>query len=426
MTVNGGYGEGGYGEGPYGGAGGGTRTYSQATEDAYARLPDFYREADRDGVLKRWMSALFDQIGEMRVLRERFALEPSRPGSDRPTGELLDRAAAGLPVVGPWAAVLVADGAVGLRSDGPGPDPAHTEWEVQVGGGTYELSMGYEAGPDRGLLRLEVDGLVDRVIDTYSPAVTVVGRASAIGSVTLTRGFHTVRAYWTGGKRAASTGTAIVVTGFSLRNLSGLALDGSDLVDPSTADPAWLGWLAQIVGARLPAELTSSQRRDAVRQAARLNAGSQDALVGAARTALSGNRSVVVYPHTRVSGGVKAAGGPWDLTVVTNGTETPSSAAVLDAIRRLDAKPAGVRLFHIVYAGTWSTFHSSYPTWSAIHARSTWGRLQEASLDAPVLADAALRAPAALSAASVRGRQAAAVLAAPAGLSAAATVTTPV
>ena len=68
------------------------------------------------------------------------------------------------------------------------------------------------------------------------------------------------------------------------------------------------------------------------------------------------------------------------MTLVTNGGETPSSAAVLEAVRRLDAKPAGVALHHTVYTGTWATFHSKYPTWNAIHAQPTWAKLQEDSL----------------------------------------------
>ena len=378
-TPAGTYGGGGYGQGPYGGGSGRTARFSQATEDAYARLPDFYREADRDGVLKRWLSAIFDQVGEMRQLRERFALEPQVAGVPRPSGEQLSRNAAGLPVSGAWTAVPGIDGSVALQSTGPG-DP-YAEWALRLTGGVYRLDISYDAGPDTGMLRLEVDGMLwTSTVDTYSPTVTAARNTVAIARLELPRGFHTVRAHWTGAKRTASSGTAVRVVGFRLVNLEAQARDTSDLVDPNTADDAWMTWLAQLVGARLRAELTPTERRDAVRQAARLQAGSQEALVAAARTALSGNRSVALYPHSKVDGGLVMPGTPWDLTLVTNIGETPSGVGVLDAVRRLEAKPAGVALHHTVFTGTWATFHSKYPTWAAIHAQPTWAKLQEASL----------------------------------------------
>lgn len=385
------YGAGAFGAGPYGGRGGAPGTYSQATEDAYARLPDFYREADLDGVLKRWISAMFDQVGQMRSIRERIALEPRRAGLPRPSGEHLVRVAAGLPVTGSWTAVPTAGGGVGLRTNGP--DEAHGTWHVRVDGGLYRLLLDYEAGPDRGFLRLEVDGLHERTIDTYSPQVTTASGVEVVATVQMPRGFHTIRAHWTGVKRAESAGTFVVVGGFALVNVLGQNLDTSDLVDPSSADIDWLPWLAQLVGLRLQAELSATQRRDALRQAARFQSGSRQALVDAVRTVLTGNRSVTVYPHTAVAAGAPTAAGPWDLTVVTAIAETPGGAqSVFAAVRRMGAKPAGIRLFHAYRTVTWADFHAAFPTWAALHARPTW----QAVADVPpaTVTAAALTAPA--------------------------------
>lgn len=421
------YGGGGYGEGPYGGGAARAGIYSRALEDAYARLPDFYREADVDGVLKRWLAAIFDQVGEMRELRERFALDPT-PVVLQPTGEQLRQSAAGLPVTGQWTAVPTSGG-VGLSTDGPS---ASLEWQATLEGGDYQLLMSWQAGPDRGIVRVEVDGLSERTLDTWAPTLTEARDVTVLQRVTLPRGFHTVRVHWTGAKRADSGGTTVVVTALGLTNLVGQRLDVSDLVDPNTADSRWLPWLGQLVGAKLQPGMDAAQRRDTVRQATQLRSGSHAALVAAVRSVLTGTRTVAVYPHTAVDiVGTRIPGSPWDLTVVTTAGESPSTARVLAAVQRLDAKPAGVRLHHAVYAGSWAAFHTRYPTWAAIHEQNTWARLQEAMLDgstptptaggaARLLAPAKLRANPTTSGA-IPTIAVGAVLRAPAALTAAST-----
>jgi hypothetical protein len=147
--------------------------------------------------------------------------------------------------------------------------------------------------------------------------------------------------------------------------------DTSDLADPATADPAWLPWLAQLVGARLPAGLTDAERRAAVAGAvAGYFKGTKQGIEAAARPALLGTQYVRVIPHY--------GGDQWRLEVRTRTSETPSTAAVAAAIVAANAKPAGVELVATAYEATWAQVEAAYPTWAALEANApTWLAVEE-------------------------------------------------
>lgn len=149
----------------------------------------------------------------------------------------------------------------------------------------------------------------------------------------------------------------------------GLPGDTSDLVDATTADAAWLPWLAQLVGAVLPPGLSEAAQRDAVQFApGGWRAATKGAIADAARTALTGTKYVVIRDHY--------TGDPWKVEVRTRTTETPSVPAVLAAIVDKGAKPAGVELVATAYQATWAAVLAGRPTW-ADFAGATWAEVLE-------------------------------------------------
>lgn len=148
----------------------------------------------------------------------------------------------------------------------------------------------------------------------------------------------------------------------------------SDLVDPDTADPAWLPWLAQATGApTTPGELDVAERRAAIRDAVGgWQSGTKGAIAQAARTAL-----VYADPDGGFVNVLRDPVDPLTLRISTTPEETPSPAAVLDAILRTGAKPAGVLIVHTFYAIPWDLLESRYPTWAAIETTATtWSRVE--------------------------------------------------
>lgn len=153
----------------------------------------------------------------------------------------------------------------------------------------------------------------------------------------------------------------------------------SDLVDPSTADNAWLDWLGQLVGVILDPALTELERRASVEDApSGWRAGTKLAMGLAAKTALTGTQTVQVYDHSTDVSGIGAAT-EWDVLIVTLSSETPDPAVVLDAIRSKHAKPAGVFLYHRDYEATWATIEAERPTW-ADWEPDTWADIQETGI----------------------------------------------
>lgn len=144
----------------------------------------------------------------------------------------------------------------------------------------------------------------------------------------------------------------------------------SALADPDQADPAWLPWLAQLVGARLDPAATEMEKRDTIKYATSgWRAGTRQAIADAAKTALTGTKYAKVVPHSvpAVGGGV-TDGSIWDVTVVTQDAETPDPAAVLAAILRKGVKPAGVVLHVSGYSSSWDLVEQYFQAWDDVEA----------------------------------------------------------
>lgn len=155
----------------------------------------------------------------------------------------------------------------------------------------------------------------------------------------------------------------------------------SGLADPVQAPAAWLPWLAQLVGAVLDPSASEQEQRDTIIYATSgWRGGTRSAIADAAKSALTGSKYARILVHTKPdgSGGVMA-GTVWDLTIVTLSSETPDVNAVLGAVLRKGAKPAGVVLWHAAYESTWDQQEAAFPTWDLRDA-ATWDQIAEAGL----------------------------------------------
>jgi hypothetical protein len=152
------------------------------------------------------------------------------------------------------------------------------------------------------------------------------------------------------------------------------------LGDPQNAPSTWLSWMAQLVGAYLDPAASLPERRDTISFATSgYRAGTRQAIADAARSALTGSRYVQVLPRTAVDGSGTITGGPWDVTIVTRGSETPDPNAVLGAVVRKGVKPAGVRLWTHSFEASWAAVEAQFPAWQDWNA-ATWQRIEEAGL----------------------------------------------
>lgn len=149
----------------------------------------------------------------------------------------------------------------------------------------------------------------------------------------------------------------------------------SALGDPMQAEPDWLPWMAQLVGARLDPAASVEEQRDTIRYATSgWRGGTRQAIADAARTALTGSRYARVEPHSKAPSGSLEAGSVWDITIVTRASETPDPGAVLDAVLRKGVKPAGAVLWHAMYEATWAQIEAAFPLWEMWDA-ATWDQL---------------------------------------------------
>lgn len=135
----------------------------------------------------------------------------------------------------------------------------------------------------------------------------------------------------------------------------------SDLVDPASADAAWLPWLALVYGARIPAGASDAVARNSVVSAlGGRRVGTAQQIADAARTALTGGTGYISVQRDDAD--------PWKINLSSDATVTPSGAAVIAAVIAADAKPAGVELTWTAYAPTWDLLEARYPTWNDIEA----------------------------------------------------------
>lgn len=351
--------------------------YSDAAERIYGDLPEFYRVADAqyDYVLKRWVSGITDRLGEIDTLYERLDyIDPSERQNvvpDATTGEHLSVPASSIAQSGAWVSTLN-----GVKSHDAGAKLSH---EFYLKGGTYNLSLDYAVGPDRGIALVTIDGTMQISIDQYAAAGPTL-QTYPLSNITLDQGFHAITFECTGLKNESATDTWVEADAFNGYNVkaSPIASDTSDLADPNTADNSWLDWLGQLVGVQnIDPGLTLVERRDAVRYAASgWRAGTKLAVANAAKSVLTGTQYAKVYDHS-TSLGDKGSAGAWDVLIVTRNSETPDAATVLDTINKKHAKPAGVVLHHQSYEASWNLVETTYPSWSAIESVGSWGAIED-------------------------------------------------
>lgn len=95
----------------------------------------------------------------------------------------------------------------------------------------------------------------------------------------------------------------------------------SDLVDPDTADVAWLPWLAQLVGVQLSARDIATDKRQQITNALGGNRpGTKAAMIAAAQKVLVGTKTVQIFDHSINAPGDSSS--EWDVMIVTAVTES--------------------------------------------------------------------------------------------------------
>jgi len=152
------------------------------------------------------------------------------------------------------------------------------------------------------------------------------------------------------------------------------------LGDPIVAPAGWLPWLGQLVGARIDSSANEQEQRDTITFATSgYRGGTRQAIIDAARSALTGTRQVTLLLHQKPSGGVIIDGSAWDITIVTRPSETADPTEVLNAVGRKGVKPAGAVLWHYSYEASWAAVAAAFPTW-ADRNTITWREQGEAGL----------------------------------------------
>lgn len=110
----------------------------------------------------------------------------------------------------------------------------------------------------------------------------------------------------------------------------------SPLLDPDRAPAAYLPWLAQIVGERVPGGETEAAARARIKTPQGVKRGKLTSLIDAAKRTLTGSQFVQVLERT---------GSAYTLSVVTLTGETPDAAQTNRDLQA--AKPAGLILTHV-------------------------------------------------------------------------------
>ena len=93
-----------------------------------------------------------------------------------------------------------------------------------------------------------------------------------------------------------------------------------DLMDPDTCPPEGLGWLAQLVGIRLPQPITASEARAIIKQQQNFKRGTPEGIAQGIEPLLTGTQFVSIIE--------RADGNPYKIVVRTITSETPDPAAV--------------------------------------------------------------------------------------------------
>lgn len=159
----------------------------------------------------------------------------------------------------------------------------------------------------------------------------------------------------------------------------GVEGDTSDLIDAVNADSSWFRWIAMMRGVRINLNGDENSQRQELIAAGVYNTGTKADIAKTAAQGLSGSKLVRVVPRSTTveDQGTK---GVWDVLIITRATETPPGYDPVQRVIDAGAKPAGIRLHHDTFQGTWDAFEAQYPNWNAIDA-ATWDEIEEAGLE---------------------------------------------
>jgi len=120
-----------------------------------------------------------------------------------------------------------------------------------------------------------------------------------------------------------------------------------DLVDPDTAPPEALGWLAQMVGIRLPQRITADAARAIIKDEENFRRGTVQGIRQSIQRLLTGTKHVGIIE--------RAGNDPYAIVISTWTDETPNPAAVT-ALLSDDGPgaiiPAGITWTYSTTAGT--------------------------------------------------------------------------
>lgn len=151
----------------------------------------------------------------------------------------------------------------------------------------------------------------------------------------------------------------------------------SDLVNPVTADDAWLPWIQQFFPVQGSYSNMSELRGALIAASEDYNRGSIPSIVAAVRQLLDGSRSVRIYKRANLAG-FGGSATMWDILIVTAPGEYKGTSMHND-LTRMGAKPAGVVIHHRTYSADWDTIQAAYPTWNSIEGKS-WRTIEMTGL----------------------------------------------
>ena len=139
------------------------------------------------------------------------------------------------------------------------------------------------------------------------------------------------------------------------------------VLNPATAEPEVLDWLAQFGGSRLAPEMDDAEKREAITEPTNFERGTLAWLEQVARRRLTGTKTLLITE--------RYTGDPWKLQIKTIAGETPEEAATKAEIEA-EAKPIGILLFfNSISTWTWKTMRETveYNTWLKARTKAaTW------------------------------------------------------
>ena len=119
-----------------------------------------------------------------------------------------------------------------------------------------------------------------------------------------------------------------------------------DIVDPDTCPPEGLGWLAQMVGIRLPQQITADEARSIIKDQRSFRRGTPKGIIEAVQRLLTGSKYVNFVE--------RADGNAYKLVINTWDTETPDEQAIRDLLSEDGPEaiiPAGIIWEYTVTSG---------------------------------------------------------------------------